>query len=248
MQRALGIVAGLGVHALFLVTVVRLFWFLRDTRDNSVAGPLGWDVLLALQFAVPHSLLLYPAVRRRLTKIVAPAFYGLLYTTVTCGSLWTMFAWWRQSSVEIWHFEGMAATIMSAGFYASWVSLFYSLHLTGLGWQTGWTPWYQWFRRKPQPKRKFEPRGVYRFVRHPVYLSFLGLVWFTPIMSLDRAILTGIWSAYLFYGSYLKDERLAFYMGQTYRNYQSRVIGYPGVFFGPLGKRAADLSTAERVG
>ena len=37
-------------------------------------------------------------------------------------------------------------------------------------------------------------------------------------------------------GSYLKDLRLTFYLGDVYREYASRVAGYPGVFFGPLGK------------
>ena len=37
-------------------------------------------------------------------------------------------------------------------------------------------------------------------------------------------------------GSYLKDERLTYYLGDRYRDYQSRVSGYPGIWFGPLGR------------
>jgi hypothetical protein len=39
----------------------------------------------------------------------------------------------------------------------------------------------------------------------PVYLSFLGLIWFAP---LDRVVLMSAWSAYIFVGSVLKDRRL----------------------------------------
>jgi methanethiol S-methyltransferase len=124
------------------------------------------------------------------------------------------------------------------------VALFYSLSLTGLGWQTGWTPWIHWLRGVAPPKRKFEPCGVYRMLRHPVYLSFLGLIWFTPTMTLDHAVLTAVWTTYIFYGSYLKDERLAFYLGDVYRHYQERVAGYPGVCWGPLGKRSLKLDRA----
>ena len=80
------------------------------------------------------------------------------------------------------------------------------------------------------------PRGAYHFFRHPVYLSFLGLVWFTPRMTLDHAVLTGIWTVYIFVGSYLKDRRLTYYLGDAYRAYQAKVPGYPLVPFGPLGK------------
>ena len=57
-------------------------------------------------------------------------------------------------------------------------------------------------------------------------------------MAADRAVLTGVWTVYIFVGSYLKDERLAHYLGQPYRRYQQQVAGYPFMLFGPLAKRA----------
>jgi protein-S-isoprenylcysteine O-methyltransferase Ste14 len=126
--------------------------------------------------------------------------------------------------------------LIQAAFLASWIALIYSLSLTGLGYQTGWTPFVHWVRGRPTPRRDFKPRGAYQFFRHPVYLSFLGLVWFTPRMTLDHAVLTGIWTVYIFVGSYLKDRRLTHYLGDSYRAYQARVPGYPLLTFSPLGK------------
>ena len=34
----------------------------------------------------------------------------------------------------------------------------------------------------------------------------------------------------------MKDRRLAFYMGQPYRQYQAQVPGYPGIPIGPLAR------------
>ncbi len=65
--------------------------------------------------------------------------------------------------------------------------------------------------------------SLYRWFRHPIYLSFLGLIWFVPTMSYDHVLLTGIWTVYIFVGSWLKDERLQFYLGETYKDYRSRV-------------------------
>jgi hypothetical protein len=48
--------------------------------------------------------------------------------------------------------------------------------------------------------------------------------------------LIAVWSTYIFVGSALKDGRLVHFMGDSYRDYQSRVPGYPGVGFGPLGR------------
>jgi protein-S-isoprenylcysteine O-methyltransferase Ste14 len=73
-------------------------------------------------------------------------------------------------------------------------------------------------------------------MRHPVYLSFLGLIWFVPTVTLDRALLIAVWTVYVFVGSYLKDRRLQHYLGPTYREYQARVPGYPGMIAGPLAR------------
>jgi len=86
------------------------------------------------------------------------------------------------------------------------------------------------------PRRGFAERGAYRFLRHPVYLSFLGLIWFTPRMTLDHALLTGIWTVYIFLGSWLKDRRLTFYLGDKYRSYAAAVPGYPLVPFRLLAR------------
>ena len=66
--------------------------------------------------------------------------------------------------------------------------------------------------------------------------GFMGSVWFTPTVTLDRAMLIAIWTAYIFIGSWLKDRRLEFFLGEWYREYETEVPGYPGMLFGPLGR------------
>ncbi len=236
--RLAGIGFGFGNQLFFLVTVWFLFWYLYgDSRSTSQS--LQWvviDLILALQFALVHSWMLFPATRKRLTKAIPQPFYDSVFCFVTCLSLVVLFANWQSSATLIWNFDGVGRVLMRAGFYASWVALFYSLYLTGLGYQTGWTPFYFWLRKQPAPRREFKPHGAYRIFRHPVYLSFLGLVWFTPQMSLDHAVLTAVWTIYIFYGSMLKDRRLVHYLGNVYRHYAADVPGYPLVTAGPLGR------------
>lgn len=236
MQRAFWFTFGVLTHAVFFVTVWRLFGFLRSAKVGEALGGLAVDSILALQFAVVHSTLLLPAVKKRLVRWVPAPQYGCMYCAATCGALWAVFAWWRSSPIIVWQCSGWGRTAFEFAFYGSWAALFYSLSLTGLGYQTGWTPWWAWLRGRSAPRRQFVPRGAYRWLRHPVYLSFLGLLWFTPVMTLDRALLTGTWTVYVFVGSWLKDRRLEHYLGDSYRDYQARVPGYPGVGFGPLGK------------
>ena len=213
------------------------------TGPRRAPAALPWDGLLAFQFGAIHSLVLWPPARRRLAAWFPAELYGCIFCTVTCLSLLLTFACWRASPVVFWSLAGWPRAVIQAAFVASWIALIYSLSLTGLGYQTGWTPFVHWLRGRPAPRREFTPRGAYHFFRHPVYLSFLGLVWFTPRMTLDHAVLTGIWTVYILVGSYLKDRRLTYYLGDAYRAYQARVPGYPLVPFGPLGK--VDLQAAE---
>lgn len=237
LSRAAGIAFGLGTQLLFGFTVWHLFVFLRDGGTHASKSFLLTDSLLAAQFAVIHSLLLYPTMKKRLQRWIPPAFYGSFFCVATCLCLLTVIRFWQTDANIDVTADGWPAVALQSGYFASWAALFYSLWLSGLGYQTGWTPWWHWFRRTASPRREFEERGAYRWFRHPIYLSFLGLIWFTPHVTGDRLVLMAVWTIYIAVGSHLKDERLALFLGGVYRNYQSRVPGYPLIGFGPLGRR-----------
>lgn len=246
-RRACGVTFGFANQLLFLATVWYLFWFLRDGSINAQHDRWVWyDSGLAILFAVAHSAMLVPSARRYLSRWVPHAFYDSLFCTVTCVSLLALFFGWRTSEIALWQLSGWSESAIRLLFYACWVALFYSLSLTGLGYQNGWTPFYHWLRRQQPPRREFKPRGAYMLIRHPVYLSFMGLVWLTPRMTLDHAVLTGIWTAYIFYGSFLKDRRLEQFIGEPYKRYQAEVPGYPFVPGGPLARRA-QIDTRRRT-
>jgi protein-S-isoprenylcysteine O-methyltransferase Ste14 len=237
MRRVLGIAFGVGTQLFFGLIVWYLYWFLKGPDRPTIGTCNLWiDGALAILFAVPHSILLHPTTRTWLTRLVPQAFYGCFYCVATCCSLLPLFMFWQPDPYVIWWAAGTVRVGVQTAFFASWGALFYSLSLTGLGYQTGWTPWWRWLRNRPAAARAFRPRGAYRWLRHPVYLSFLGLIWFTPLMTLDRLVLAGVWSVYIAIGSWLKDGRLVFYLGDTYRAYQAQVPGYIGVPIGPLAR------------
>jgi protein-S-isoprenylcysteine O-methyltransferase Ste14 len=237
-SRAVGLFAGVAVQVLFGVTVAGLYAFMAGWRPTNSQPSLALDAALALLFAVPHSYLRLPSVQARICARIGREFFGLFYCAITCATLWAMFLFWQADAAVLWRAPAAAAIVIQVLFHACWIALAYSLHLTGLGYQTGYTEWSYWRRREPLPRRRFVPRGAYQWLRHPVYLSFLGLVWFNPRQTSDQLVLEAVWTIYIAVGSYLKDERLAHYMGEEYRTYQSLVPGYPGLRLGPLGIRA----------
>ena len=243
-MRLLWIGFGIGTHLLFAFTVLRLYPFLEGTSHGyaerlAAAMPGPWylvDLVLVTQFGLLHSWLLHPRTRKKLAKLIPSPQYGCFFCVTTCLSLLLTIEGWQHSAGGLWHLEGWPGWAMHGAFLLSWAALLYSLHLTGLGFQTGFTPWWAWVRGQQSPSRTFAPRGAYRWLRHPVYLSFLGLIWCTTLMTWDRVILVAVWTAYIFVGSYLKDQRLLFYLGDTYREYQARIPGYPFFPVGPLAR------------
>jgi protein-S-isoprenylcysteine O-methyltransferase Ste14 len=248
MKRLFWLAFGVFTQVLFAVTVCRLFPFLRGGGHfHGLLSPgpgasAAWfvtDGLLAAQFAVAHSALLFPAVRRALGRWVPPALFGSVFSVATCVCLLLAMETWQPCAGVVWSLRGPAARAVDLAFLLSWCALVYSLWLTGLGYQTGLTTWWSWARGRELPRRGFEPKGAYRVLRHPVYLSFLGLIWLNPLMTFDRLVLALAWSAHIFVGSHLKDRRLAYYIGDRYRDYQRHVPGYPFIPYGPLGKLRA---------
>ena len=235
--RLAGFTFGLGVQALFVVTVVYLYAFLRWGAMASAADWFWIDLLLALQFVIPHSILLHPRFRDIFRRWFPSEFHGAFFCLATCASLLLMFGCWRTAPSIIWELDGTAGAVVLGCFHLSWAALLYSISLTGLGYQTGLTQWKSWYQGVKQGRREFRAQSLYRVLRHPVYLSFLGLIWFTPVMTADHGVLTVVWTAYIFAGSILKDERLLYYLGDSYAEYMSRVAGYPGILAGPLGRR-----------
>ena len=102
--------------------------------------------LLALQFAVIHSWFLLPSTRDRLTRFLPSPQYGCCFCVVTCCSLLLTIEAWQPVSGGLWQLHGLPHAAMMTAFLLTWAGLFYSLHLTGLGYQTGWTPWWAWVR------------------------------------------------------------------------------------------------------
>jgi len=239
-----GFTFGLGVQALFVVTVVYLYSFLRWGVTAPGRHWMWVDLLLSLQFAIPHSVLLHPRFRSLFKRWFPSELHGVFFCLCTCLSLLLLFGCWKSSPGVLWELDGWAAAVMTGCFHLSWTALLFSIHLTGLGFQTGLTQWRQWYQGQAAGRREFRARSLYRYLRHPVYLSFLGLIWFTPVMTFDHAMLTGVWTLYIFTGSILKDQRLLYYLGDSYSDYMSQVSGYPGMFFGPLGRRARQQSVA----
>jgi protein-S-isoprenylcysteine O-methyltransferase Ste14 len=107
--------------------------------------------------------------------------------------------------------------------------------LVGL-WQTGmWS--FLGLRQLVQPAGEGDPqlvvRGLYRWVRHPLYTAGLAFIWFTPLMTLNLLALNIGLTAYLVIGAYFEERKLLRVFRPAYANYQrSTPMLLPGLMRG----------------
>jgi hypothetical protein len=68
-----------------------------------------------------------------------------------------------------------------------------------------------------------EVRGPYRWLRHPIYLGWVLLVFAAPTMTAGRLLFAAISTAYLVVAIPIEERSLVQEFGQSYRDYQGRV-------------------------
>lgn len=76
---------------------------------------------------------------------------------------------------------------------------------------------------QPDLPPRFVTSGPYAWVRHPLYLFSLLVLWFTPVMGLSNLLFNSVATIYFWIGSMHEERRLAETFGAAYRDYCERV-------------------------
>jgi len=252
-QRIALLAWGASCYALFFACFLYAIAFLANlpfvpkTIDSGDAGPLGValavDLGLLSLFAVQHSGMARPGFKRVWTKLVPEPAERATYVLLSTLALVLLFAFWQPIEGAVWrvtHPAGVAA--LQALYFGGWALLLYATalidHFDLFGLRQAWLA----FRGRRYAHHPFATPGLYRWVRHPLYVSWAIIFWATPEMSVGHLLFAGVASAYMVLAVFVEERDLVAHFGDAYRRYQESTPKFlPGL---PRLRRSRPAATA----
>jgi hypothetical protein len=202
------------------------------------------DLALLIGFAVPHSWFLRGSGQRLLCRLFPRPLFYTAYGLISAVTLIAATLLWRPIPGVVYSSSGPLEAGLLLGYGLSWAGMGWSLLHYGPLKQPGIAQWLAFVRGAPAPAAGLPKTGPYRFTRHPIYLSMLGMIWGTPWMTPSRLLVATVWTGYLVIGTVLKEARLRRTMRDAWTAYAATVPPFPGLSL--LRRRARPTPTLAR--
>jgi methanethiol S-methyltransferase len=230
IQRAVALCYGVVCHVIFVVSVgLMIFhmYFGMRLSLGALVAPWSWiaNMLLLLQFPLAHSFLLSAKGRATLTRFAPKAFARELSTTtyviIASMQVFILFNFWTFSGIIWWESSGVIFALLIALYAASWLFLGLAILNAGITLQTGFLGWWAVFRNRKPIFPAMPVRGLFRWMRQPIYVAFACTVWTVPNWTPDQLVIAAVLTAYCLIGPLFKEARFRKIYGAAFADYQN---------------------------
>jgi len=207
-------------------------------REGSLTSGLAVDIALLLGFAIQHSVMARPGFKRWMTRLVPESAERSTYVLASSLALIALFVFWRPLGGTVWSISEPVMVELMYGLYASgWllvlVATFLINHFDLFGLRQVWLN----LVSKTYRPLAFKTPGLYRVVRHPLYVGWITVFWVTPIMTATHLLFSVVMILYILVAIRFEERDLVATLGDDYHDYQRRVPML--VPFTPAGTAAA---------
>lgn len=231
--RLAGLIYSTCCYLIFLLTFLYLIGFIGrvvvpKNIDDGIVINRWWAALinlsLLLLFALQHTVMARQGFKSWLARYIPTTVERSTYVLLSSLVLMLMFWLWQPMPTPVWTVETSLLRVMvSATFWLGWVLVLVATLLISHFELFGLKQAIDRYRNAVPRVNAFKTPGLYKVVRHPLYLGFLIVFWATPDMSAGRLLFALGMSAYLFIGVHFEERDLVALFGEQYRGYQKRV-------------------------
>ena len=187
---------------------------------------LLWDGFISIVFFVQHSVMIRRSFCSWLAGVWPPFYHRIVFTIVSGIVLAGIMITWQPSTITLYEFHGVSRLLFRSVFFLALAGCLWSAYT--LRSSTSCDPFGLAAASKQPPDRQSPPpqlviRGPYAYVRHPVYLMVILLIWSSPDLTSDRLLFNVLWTLWIYIGATLEDADMKVDFGDAYREYQERV-------------------------
>lgn len=190
--------------------------------DGSLVPALGIDAVLCLLFFIQHSMMVRKSFQDSLGSVVPSCFHRAVYAVASGVVLLALMVFWQPTPI-LFSVQGIYRWLLRGAFLCSFFGFFWGVKALGDFDALGIQPIKARLQNREFPDAKFAVKGPYKFVRHPLYMFTLVLLWCYPDVSADRLLLNIAFSAWIVAGTVLEERDLVAEFGQEYIAYQKNV-------------------------
>jgi protein-S-isoprenylcysteine O-methyltransferase Ste14 len=212
---------------LYAVGFIGNFWT-PTSLDEAPSVPFGQalliNTLLLGAFALQHSVMARQGFKRWWTRLVPEPAERSTYVLATVLALAAIFAWWQPMGGVLWDVQDPAGRAALYGLFAcGWAlvlaSTFLINHFDLFGLRQVWLS----FRGTEYTPIGFRTPGLYRCVRHPLYVGWLAVFWATPTMTAAHLVFALLTTSYILIAIQLEERDLVAAHGPAYDSYRKNV-------------------------
>ncbi len=180
------------------------------------------SALLAV-FAIQHSVMARQWFKTAWTRIVPVPVERSTYVLFSSLALLLLFWKWQPMGGVIWNVENAYGRLALQALYASgWLTVlittFLINHFDLFGLRQVWL----YLSGRPYTPLRFRTPGLYRVVRHPLYVGWLLVFWSAPVMSSAHLVFAIATTAYILIAIQFEERDLVRLHGE-YAEYRRRV-------------------------
>jgi protein-S-isoprenylcysteine O-methyltransferase Ste14 len=189
----------------------------------SLSDALVMDGILSVLFFLQHSIFVRRGFKQWLGNFMPERYLNAFYGLTSGIALMLVLIFWQKTSPVITEAEGMFHWILRGLFFLSLYGFYLGVRALGSFDALGVKPLILYEKGREERPQQIIIKGPYRWVRHPLYLFMIVLIWSCPALTYDRLLFNILWTIWIVIGTYLEDRDLHRTFGRSYREYSARV-------------------------
>jgi protein-S-isoprenylcysteine O-methyltransferase Ste14 len=182
-----------------------------------------FDAFLCFAFFTQHSLMARTPFRERLKVFLPSPYYGAFYAIASGIAVLILVVFWQESALTIFSIQGFMRLLFRGVFVLAIAGVAWTVFSLGFLANFRLQQIVDDLRNRQSAASLVTDRGPYRWVRHPLYLSSLLMIWSHPDLTLDRVLFNLVFTIWAIIAILLEERDLVMAFGDSYRSYQNEV-------------------------